>query len=477
MSHPIRSQFAAPKPEDSAAMPTSWSSEVETSAKGVMSGSYRPILGALGIFLAWSILVPLDSAVIAPGTLISEGRNQVIQHRTGGLIQKIHKKEGETVKAGEVIVSLDPLVDQASLTRLEAQQARLIAQQSRLEAEKATGITANNANFAGISLRGLNSVDPIITASTKPHMSMDAEQALRVRLNAEQLREFEQGRIAIRSSIASIEKQAKNLRYQKKGLEKRIKHITRQRDLMRRQYQSAQKLNNQGYIASQQVWQLESQLLQLDTQVNEAQTQLLTLNTSIAESQDQVEQIRANDARQTSQRLTEVFAQLSEVSDSLEAAKATRKLTEIRAPAAGTIVRMSANTVGAVIPSSQTIAEVVPDDGDYMVEGKVALLDITSVYVGQEAEVQISALNGRLYDPVPAIVTHVDADSTLDERTGERSFTVLARMGPEIPADVRRQLSVGMSGDIFMKGERRTFAAYLLKPFTESLGRSFKEPK
>lgn len=474
MRNTIRQKQPAVKPADTTAIPSSWSEEVETSAIGVMSSSYRPILGALGVFLAWAIFVPLDSAVIAPGTLISEGRNQVVQHQSGGLIQKIHKKEGESVKAGEVIVSLDPLVDQASLTRLEAQHARLTALQSRLEAEKTTGILADNATFASITLRG---IDPIITASTKPHSSMAPDEALRLRLNNEQLREFEQGRIAIRSSVASIEKQTQNMRYQKKALEKRINHITRQRDLMRQQYKSAQRLNNQGFIASQQVWQLESQLLQLETQVSAAKTELLTLNTSIAESRDQIEEIRANDARQTSQQLTEIFAQLREVSDSLEAAKATRELTEIRAPTSGTIVRMTTNTVGAVLPASQTIAEVVPETGEYMVEGKVALTDITSVYKGQPAEVQISALNGRLYDPVPAIVTHVEADSTLDERTGERYFNVLARMGPEIPMDVRSQLSVGMSGDIFMKGERRTFAAYLLKPFTESLGRSFKEPK
>lgn len=469
-----------PKPheEDKIDLPNSWSEEVETGAGGIMNQSARPIMVAFAVFLGWAILVPLDSAVISSGTLISEGRNQVVQHRTGGLIRKIHKHEGDSVRAGEVIISLDTLVDQASLTGLQSQQAMLNALRTRLESEKVSKEQSSSDIFASMTLRGVATYDPIMTASIDSALEFDPlSQGLKLQLDAEQLREFEQGRLALAASIASVKKQAQGLEFQRAGLENQIKSLSRQRSILQQQFSRAQKLNQQGFISSQQVWQLESQLLQMDSQIDGARTQIQTLSTSIDETHDRIVQIKTNDARQTSQQLTEVLSQLRQVEDSLKAALSARAQTEIRAPTDGTIVRMAANTVGAVVPSGQTIAEVVPDGGQYLVEGRIALTDITHVFAGQDAEVQISALNGRLYDPIKAKLIHVDADSTEDERSGTRFYKVIAQLDDAMPKDVSSQLSVGMSGDIFMKGERRTFAAYLMKPFTESLGRSFREPK
>ena len=93
------------------------------------------------VFLLWSILFPLSSsAVVTPGTFVSQGNNKLIQHMAGGQVRKIFVEEGATVFDGQAILELDNTQSQADLTRLQARHASLTALKSRLDAERSGGL-------------------------------------------------------------------------------------------------------------------------------------------------------------------------------------------------------------------------------------------------------------------------------------------------------------------------------------------------
>ncbi len=58
------------------------------------------------VFLGWAAFVPLDAGVHAPGTIAVAGNRQTVQHRDGGVVTAIHVREGQHVRAGEVLVEL-----------------------------------------------------------------------------------------------------------------------------------------------------------------------------------------------------------------------------------------------------------------------------------------------------------------------------------------------------------------------------------
>lgn len=449
-----------------------WSDDVRTDTGDIIGRTGRWVLVAFGVFVAWAALYPIDSAVVAPGTVISEGRNQVLQHRSGGAVRQIRAREGDLLEAGDIVLELDPLVDRALLTRLRSRQVTLEALRRRLEAEKTDASDLVIAfNPEALELRGEDGVPQANTLPVSP------EATLRAQLNDEQAREFETGRLAVESEIDALESRASGLRDQREGYAKRIAALTQQLDLLGGQLEAAQALADAGHIARQQVWQLESQVLERQGLLAETIAADSTAANSIDELDAQIQRVRMTDGRTTSQQLTEVLAEMAQISDELAAAELALKETAIRAPVRGHLVRLIANTIGGVIAPGDTVGEIVPTDGEPEIQMRVQPKDIALVSLGQPTDVQITAFNPRLFDPVPATVTYIARDSTLDQITGMPYFEVRARVSTDVPAEIRSMLLPGMAGDAFLRGQSRTFLSFLFQPFIEGLSRSFREPQ
>nr|MCU0855594.1 biotin/lipoyl-binding protein [Paracoccaceae bacterium] len=62
---------------------------------------------AFGGFGLWSFTAPLAAAVIAQGSFVATGRNQIVQHLEGGIIETLFVSEGDVVAAGDGLLSLD----------------------------------------------------------------------------------------------------------------------------------------------------------------------------------------------------------------------------------------------------------------------------------------------------------------------------------------------------------------------------------
>src|SRR5207253_952549 len=86
---------------------------------------------------AWSWCVPLSSAAVAPGVVSPEGKRKTVQHLEGGIIGAIHVREGDRVREGDPLVTLEDVRARAELDVLHDQFTALTATVGRLEAEQA----------------------------------------------------------------------------------------------------------------------------------------------------------------------------------------------------------------------------------------------------------------------------------------------------------------------------------------------------
>src|SRR5215475_13689502 len=87
----------------------------------------------------WASTIPLEGAVVAPGSIVVDSNVKKIQHLSGGIIKEIRVREGDHVKAGDILVRLDETQTKASNSVVTANLDELVAQQARLEAERDAG--------------------------------------------------------------------------------------------------------------------------------------------------------------------------------------------------------------------------------------------------------------------------------------------------------------------------------------------------
>jgi multidrug efflux pump subunit AcrA (membrane-fusion protein) len=103
------------------------------------AAGYLLILATFGVAGGWAAFARLDRAVISPGVIVAEGSRKSVQHLEGGIVQEVLVKEGQSVRAGEVLLRVDPLQSRASADLFRGQLDAALILEARLRAEQAAG--------------------------------------------------------------------------------------------------------------------------------------------------------------------------------------------------------------------------------------------------------------------------------------------------------------------------------------------------
>jgi HlyD family secretion protein len=114
------------------------------------------LAGGLG---GWASTVELSGALIAPGAIVVDTNVKKVQHPTGGVIGELRARDGDVVKAGDVVVRLDDTATRAGLAIVTKSLNGLLARAARLEAEQRG---ATEVVFPGSLLEQAN--DPEVSA-------------------------------------------------------------------------------------------------------------------------------------------------------------------------------------------------------------------------------------------------------------------------------------------------------------------------
>ena len=77
--------------------------------------------------LLWASLGHVDIVATATGKIIPTGRSKVIQPFETGVVRAIRVADGQTVSAGDVLIELDPTINQGEIDHLrgDLQSAQL----------------------------------------------------------------------------------------------------------------------------------------------------------------------------------------------------------------------------------------------------------------------------------------------------------------------------------------------------------------
>ncbi|MYM68817.1 HlyD family type I secretion periplasmic adaptor subunit [Pseudoduganella sp. FT55W] len=418
-------------------------------------GWFVILFGVLG-FLLWASLAPLDRGVPMSGVVAKESSRKTIQHQTGGTIQEILVKDGDVVKAGQVLVRMNRIQVDAAAQALRAQYVNMRAAEARLSAErdglKSVPFPADLKDYKD---------DPRTTEA------MAAQQQL-----------FNSRRSSLENELGAVDQNMEGLKIQMQGVKDSRDSKLQQQAIVKEQLTNVRDLAKDGYVARTRLLDLERTYAQITGSISE------DIGT-IGRTQRQISELTLRRAQRLQDYQKEVRSTLADTQREAEAL-ASRIAgqdfevgnAEIKSPVNGTVVGLNVFTRGGVIGAGQKMMEIVPSDDALVVEGQLPVNLIDKVHTGLPVELMFSAFNANKTPHIPGTLIQVSADRTVEERTGQPYYKVRARVTPEgAQLIVHKKMDVqpGMPVEMFIKTGERTMMSYLLKPVFDRAKSSMAE--
>jgi HlyD family secretion protein len=409
------------------------------------------LLGGLG---GWASTVQISGALIAPGAIVVESNIKKVQHPTGGVVGEVLARDGDLVKAGDVVVRLDDTVTKASLAIVTKNLDGLWARAARLQAEQ-QGL--DKVTFPASLLERADDPDvknvmasetKLFEVRTTGRIGQKAQLRERITQLNEEIAGLAAQEKAKDQEIALVEKElvGVNSLYDQ-HLVQISRLTTLQRDAARLNGERAQFVASKAQ-AKGKITEIELQIIQVD--------------------KDLVSEV-SKDLRETNDKIGEFVERKITAEDQL-------RRTDIRAPQDGMVLQSTVHTVGGVITAGDAIMMIVPQSDDLQVEAKVNPQDIDKLQIGQKTLLRLSAFNQRTTPELNGVVTRVSPDVTTEQRTGQSYYTIRVSMPP---AEVARlgdvKLIPGMPVEAFVQTGDRTMLSYLVKPLSDQLMRAFRE--
>jgi HlyD family type I secretion membrane fusion protein len=412
------------------------------------------LLVFFGGFGAWSATAPLNGAVVAEAVVKVEGNRKSLQHFDGGIVKEVKVREGDRVKAGDVLIELDDVQARSDFDVFSRQHMVLRATEARLTAElnKAPSLTPP----AEIAAR-LN----------------DAE--MKTAWNAQVL-EFSSRRASIEGQRRVLREKINQLREQIAGNEKEVIAFNQQIVSVRKELTDILPLVEKGLITQPRRLQLERTAFGLEAQIAATTAEMARARQAIAEQTQQIAQLDHDRMTEVTKELRDTQAAMLEVSPRVTNAESSLGRMEITSPYSGQIVGLNVFAKGAVIRPGENILDIVPDDDALTIEARVAVEDIADVHPDTIAEVHLTAYQQRIIPMVHGTVIQVSADRLVDERTGVPYYSALVRVnGEELKQFPNVRLYPGMPAQVMIPTVERTALDYILGPLTQSFNSAFRQ--
>jgi protease secretion system membrane fusion protein len=419
--------------------------EVNTDARAYSRVGWLIVLLGVGGFLLWALLAPLDKGVPLSGTVAKESNRKSVQHQTGGTVQRILVRDGDVVKAGQVLVRMNPVVAQSAYDMTEGQYLTARATEARLLAERDG---QGRIRFP----------DQLEKRRNEPRVA--EMMALQNQLLTSRRGSLQNELGAVDESIAGLKLQVQGLQESRDSKKEQVRLLKEQLDGMR-------DLARDGYVARNRLLDLERTYAQLAGAISEDIG-------NIGRSQRQVIELTLRKSQRVQDYQKEVRTLLADTQKEAEALGARLEgqqfelgNVEVRAPVDGTVVGLAVFTQGGVVPAGFKLMDIVPSGDPLIVEGQLPVNLVDKVQPGLKVELIFSAFNTNRTPHIEGEVVNVSADRSVDERTGTPFYKVRVRVTPNGARQIaQHQLNIipGMPVELFIKTGERTMMNYLLKP-------------
>lgn len=382
--------------------------------------------------VAWSCWGVVDIVTVAHGRIIPSGHVKTLQPVEAGRISSMNVRDGDEVRAGDILVALDPSGVRADINRLAVELDNALGEVRRLQR-----LNEWIRRDAGPEAQEGGPIDPLLR---------------------QRWHEYE-------DRIAVLDRERDARRAEHRSARRRVAKLEAILPIVTDKAGKLGRLAEQKLLPEEQFLQSEQERLATYHDLQTERGQVEELDADIAALEGRMRLMRSETGRDLLERLEQARLRASTVRQELAKAEARALGLELRAPVDGVVQQVAVHHVGAVVTPAQPVLVVVPKGEALEVEAIVENKDIGFVRAGQPTEVKVDTFPFTRYGSIRGEVVDVSHDAVPDEARGlvYRMRVRLDRQDLEV--DGRPvPLAPGMTVAVEARTGTRRLIEYLLSP-------------
>jgi hemolysin D len=414
----------------------------------------QTLLCLLALTLAWAFVGRLDVVARAQGKLIPQARLQVVQPLEGGRVAKILVHEGERVRKGQLLLTMDDRLAEADLRKLTQELATSRLQARRVEAE-----------LAGAPLQQRPEDDAAAFAKVRAQHA-----ANRAALDSRQ-----------RELQAVLQRTEQELSAARQTREKLAQTLP----FLREAEQAFAALTGNGHVDRVSLMERKQARIEAEHELQAQRHRVEALQSRIAETRVRIEVLQGEYRKALVDAAVDLQDRIAVLGEEVEKQAYRNALTLLKAPEDGFVKDLATHTIGSVVPAGTVLLSIVPADQPLNAEVLIENKDVGFVAGGQPARIKLASYEFQRYGMIDAQVEWVGADATesgeeagaglLSHRySGYRALLRLERQ--HLDYDGRQfDLRPGMQLSAEIKLGTRSVLEYLISPIRKGLGEAARE--
>lgn len=457
------------------------------------------------IFIIWSCFGRIDEVATARGQIMSEDGVQEVQAAGTGIVTKVYVKEGQSVKKGELLYSMDREMEKLNIEYSEGETG-LLELRAELLNQMLLGKDIEAYRNGNYDKEQMEVIEEMITLNKSAQLSVqEYETAVE---NAKNQYEIAKKAMAANQDTDDYLQEQKDLQQKSHDLKNtmgiELEILQNNYDYAKQEAKKYKKLYETGAV-SKADWEKktnEAETLKKQIEIKKIELQGSEL-TKEGEKSNMDYQISENEANQTTKQgtLSEMKSNYDMAVLNLDNAKKQRESTlyeqkeqciaklkeygvtlagqyyeyenkDITAPYDGVIKTLNIGKEGAVVTAAQPVAEILPSASQIMVEAEVSNQDIGFVEIGQEVDVKVDTFDYQKYGKLTGRVIYISPDAIENEQF-EKIYIINVLLDEDSIHAL--ELVQGMQCSVEVKTNRRRIIEFFLEPLTEALDNSLKE--
>lgn len=429
------------------------------------------------VMILWGYFGHIDIIAIAQGKIQPQGRVKTIQPLETGRVVAVRVENGQRVKAGDVLVELDPAEAIADETASRSAHQSFLGE--RIRRKRALELAAAQRFYDIGEIEWPAGVADVVRRREGRVLKADLQE--------------------LQSNIRTIDAQLAQKASEEKRLEETIVsqqalvETLQQRVDMRKALFARGSTPKAALIDATEA--LQTQLTTLATQKGQLAEARAAEDVLNKERRKTIDQFIA----ENEQKLNEAERQIDELEQKAAKAHVRTDHMVLSSPIDGRVSGLSVTTKNQVVASGEELMRIVPEDVGLEIECYAPNKDIGFIRTGQAAVIKIEAFPFTRYGALDGVVKKVayDAIPEPDAQTIEGNPTKTPRSNamagaqrvqnlvfPVLVVSQRNAMNIdgtdiplspGMSVTVEIKTGKRRILEYLFSPLVETASRAMKE--
>lgn len=409
------------------------------------------------ILLVWSIFGQLDIVASAEGRLVPQSYVKIVQPADAGIVEEILVKEGEAVKAGQVLMRMNTQVAKADERTIRTELALKSLQLRRIDAE--------------LSGRPL---------TRRPDDAADLFRQVEA-----QYRDRHQSYL---DAMAQQQEALKRTQHEYASARQVLAKLGEVTPILKEQADAYANLGKEGFAGQFMVRDKQRDYLEKAGDLRAQESTVAGLQAAIDQSQKQLNQISSKYRSELQNERIDTEGQHQKLQQEWIKQEHKSGLLELKASQAGIVKDLATHTVGTVVSPGTVLLSIVPENEPLVAEVMVRNDDVGFVFPQQKVKVKLVAYPFGKYGMLDGEVSHIGPDAS-DEPPSTKAqnkdnasspsltYKALVSLDSQVLEAQGKKLKLvpGMQVIVEINQGKRTVMEYLLSPVQKALHEGGRE--